>query len=681
MSSWQNKEFEDLIKNMKKFFTKSKGRRAVAGIVTALYLVFSFLAVQGEGLQVGNLALALFLSVFAGVLLLVEIPEVKGWNVVSGIWYLLLPAEALCCIEFYTHVPTDLTVPIFILNYLFYLILYLLLFALTGSTKFGGKLATLVPMLFGVANYFVVQFRSSPIVPWDFLSLGTAVSVTDNYTFTFTYRLVFVLLGFLYIMIQADKTSLRIKKLPVRVCSLILTVALMAGYITEIKKDEVGEFFGLDDILFTPNVLYRNNGIAGAFLSNLKYIDVEKPDGYSVRAAQEIADTSVEENAKKAYSETDDQPNILVIMNEAFSDLRVYGDFATSEEFMPFIDSLEENTIKGNLYVSVKGGNTANTEFEFLTGNTMAFLPAGSVPYQQFIKSELPSLASQLSALGYETNALHPYRAAGWNRNTVYPDLGFDFTYFQQDFQGATTCRGYVDDESAFNKLIELYEEKEAGEKLFAFEVTMQNHGGYSKEYEDLFPDITISAYNTDALQTTNVQATEKYLTLIKKTDDAFRDLLEYFENQDEKTIILMFGDHQPSDYICNPILRLFGEDSSIRESSVDEFRKGYTVPFILWANYDIEEDEVEAISVNYLSSYLMQVAGLPMTDYQKYLDTLSEEYPVITANFFGQWEDGEVVFKEWDEDAADSPVRDYQILQYNNLCDYKNRILGFFGE
>lgn len=127
----------------------------------------------------------------------------------------------------------------------------------------------------------------------------------------------------------------------------------------------------------------------------------------------------------------EDQPNILVIMNEAFSDLSVYGDFNTTEDYMPFWRSLKKNTVRGNLYVSVKGGNTANTEFEFLTGNTMAFLPTGSVPYQQFLNGAMPSLASQLGKLGYQTAALHPYYSTGWNRDKVYPYLGFDSEYFR----------------------------------------------------------------------------------------------------------------------------------------------------------------------------------------------------------------------------------------------------------
>ena len=98
-------------------------------------------------------------------------------------------------------------------------------------------------------------------------------------------------------------------------------------------------------------------------------------------------------------------------MNEAFADLSYVADFETSEDYMPNIHSLKENTVKGNLFVSVKGGNTANTEFEFLTGDSCAFLPSGSVAYQQFLHKETPSLASHLKNMGYATTAIHPYYA------------------------------------------------------------------------------------------------------------------------------------------------------------------------------------------------------------------------------------------------------------------------------
>lgn len=59
--------------------------------------------------------------------------------------------------------------------------------------------------------------------------------------------------------------------------------------------------------------------------------------------------------------------------------LAILGDFQTNKDYMPYFHSMQgaDDTISGYLNVSVCGGNTANTEFEFLTGNTMAFLPQG----------------------------------------------------------------------------------------------------------------------------------------------------------------------------------------------------------------------------------------------------------------------------------------------------------------
>ena len=146
-----------------------------------------------------------------------------------------------------------------------------------------------------------------------------------------------------------------------------------------------------------------------------------------------------------------------------------------------------------------------------------------------------------------------------------------------------------------------------------------------------------------------------------------------------------MFGDHQPSDYISNVILRLLGKDTDAREDSVDEFSEGYIVPFVMWANYRIEEERVDAVSVNYLSSLLLEKAGLPLTDFQSFLNKMREEVPVLTANFWaGREESGELSFHNWKEGEASAEEEDlisqYKILQYNDLNDVKNRLAGFFG-
>ncbi|MFQ9393372.1 MAG: sulfatase-like hydrolase/transferase [Lachnospiraceae bacterium] len=150
-----------------------------------------------------------------------------------------------------------------------------------------------------------------------------------------------------------------------------------------------------------------------------------------------------EENTATVTKATKESPNIIVIMNEAFSDLDIYGDFETSEDYMPFIHSLKESKEAevGKLYVSVKGGNTANTEFEFPPATPWASFRQEACPISS-IKQEQPSWPATSGLLGYVTSALHPYRAAGWVQSKVYPLLGFDNTYFQNDFENATEASG-----------------------------------------------------------------------------------------------------------------------------------------------------------------------------------------------------------------------------------------------
>ncbi len=581
----------------------------------------------------------------------------------------VLPVLALICLEFYNYVPWNLTVPIFFLNLAFFYLLFGICTFLFGSTSLGYAIAPLIPMLFGLANYFVVDFRSAPIVPWDFYSIRTAASVAGNFEYEITGRLAAVVCGFLLIILIGSRTGLKVKNWKVRLLGLLVFVAGMFGYIRYIGTDAAVETFGLDTTLFTPNVLYRNNGIAGGFLGNLKFLMVEEPEGYSPERAQEEAQ-NYEEAAKT--QEDEDLPNVVVIMNEALSDPAVFGPFHTDFDYMPFLHSITDNAVKGKCYVSVKGGNTANTEYEFLTGDTMAFLPAGSVPYQQYIKGDMPTLASYLKKLGYQTTAIHPYNASGWARNKVYPWFGFDQALFRNDFSSPITVRNYISDYSAFAKIIQLFEEKEEGEKLFVFEVTMQNHGGYSKDVEGFEETIHLTDLEN---KNTQVRAAEKYLTLMLESDRAFETLLSYFMRTDEKTVVLMFGDHQPSDYITNIFLRLQGID---RDTSEDAYFDNYIVPFVLWANYDIEEEELDAVSANYLSGLLLEKAGIPLSPYQNFLQDLRKEIPALTANMVMDKEGNRYRYDEGKETFQEQ-LNAYNILTYNHLSDTKHQIEGFF--
>lgn len=608
---------------------------------------------------------------------------------------LLFPVANFYLFELYTHNPwTTMKLPIQMLNiYLFELLMLLFFFAF-GRLKWSLRLQSIFFMVVGLANYYVLEFRSAPIMPWDIFSFRTAMSVAGNFKYTPEAKTLLVVAGFLILIIAESFVTLRIdscgeasrliskiiktkksdnepkslrKRLVIlrAVCAL-LSAILLAQFTHTLHLDSTVSKYKMYDKLFTPTVISKRNGTAVAFLMELKFLAVDRPQHYSSDAAQDIISKFNEPDIQ----DKENMPNIIVIMNEAFSDLNILGDFTTNTDYIPYVHSIlkgeTDNTLSGYLNVSVLGGNTANTEFEFLTGNTMAFLPQGSVPFQQYLKSPVPSLPLHLKQLGYRTVAMHPYNSTGWERNRVYPLLGFDEMYFIKDFKNPIKIRKYVSDLSCYDKIARILETDDSDSPLFIFNVTMQNHSSYSEDFDNFSPQIKADGSNSKSLN--------NYLSLLKESDDAIRDLTEYLESYDEDTVVLFFGDHQPTNSVVSDIWKLNGKNGSDL-SEEDEINR-YKVPFFIWANYDIGINTADSntsgcdtvnieTSANYLSGILADICGLTLSPYQSYLKSLSEAYPVVTA--LRAMDNGK---KSFDIDDTAGQLNEYAILQYYYLFD-----------
>ena len=543
--------------------------------------------------------------------------------------------------------------------------LYLLIGRMTTALRIELALA----LAFGLTNHYVMAFRSTPFVPWDLLSVRTAASVAQNYDFTPTPRMIVVTVLFVLLMVAVCvlRKVPRIK-LPIRLGSAVLCGLALCLFVNTLQQETFQNKHYLYPFLFTPAYMTKVNGMAVTFAMDLAYVAVDKPEGYSAEEAQKtleqygntdnvFADDEENTNDSKNRGEdanNKDLPNIIVIMDEAFSDLSVVGDLETNEDYMPFMHKMQQgadHTITGYAQVSVCGGNTANSEFEFLTGNTMSFLPSGSIPYQQYITKDTPSLASYLASLGYETYAQHPYYASGWNREKVYPLLGFEHLNFIDDYANKTYVRKYVSDDADMQHIIDTYENKEDGKPAFIFNVTMQNHGGYTDAFSDLSEDVHATNYNSEVL--------DRYLSLIRLTDQSLEKLVDYFSNVDEKTVIVFFGDHQPSDTVAAQV-----QDSMLLpgESVPDEqLRKRYQVPYLVWANYDIDGATQQNTSLNYLSAEVLKAAGVPTDAYQNFLLDLQKSYPVMSA-----------AGRTDASDADENMLNTYKKLQYYNLFETK---------
>ncbi len=555
-------------------------------------------------------------------------------------------------------------------NLFAYILLYGIIFAAIKSVKFTTIIGNILFLIIGLGNHFVLEFRNSPILPSDLASIKTAKSVAGNYTYNFAkppivYAVLIVLCVVILTLFTKNYTLKNTLKKNVIIAGSLATAIFLTAF--TVYKTDFLKNIGITVNLWEQNVGYRENGFLTSFVNNSKFLIIEKPDGYNPETVGNVVLGNNKEEAVQALvplKSNVQKPNIIAIMDEAFSDLQVVSEFKTNEDYMPFIRNMKENTIKGNMLMSVFGGNTCNSEFEFLTGSSMAFLPAGSIPYQQYIKRPIGNLTSILNEHGYTSTAVHPYPGTGWNRVGVYENLGFSDFLTIDDFKDPLVYRCYISDKSSFDKVKEVYEKNKGNGPQFIFNVTIQNHGGYNFGEDEFENTIHITDME-------NTKQADQYLSLIKHTDDAFKELIEYFEKQDEPTIIVFFGDHQPGIEQKFYEEMFKREDTSLFDLSLDEMQTKFTVPFRIWANYDIEEQDMGLISANYLSSILMENAGIEMPEYNEFLLKLREHIPAMNVNGY-MGSDGK--YYEYTEKTKYTDyINDYKNYQYNHLFDRSN--------
>lgn len=555
--------------------------------------------------------------------------------------------------------------------FLFYIVMGFL-FALTGSMRFSGCFLCIFSIIFSLTNYFTTTFRGIPILASDLTIMGTAMNVVGNYKYSLDLTRTITLLGLITWCILLFRVKrLRLPKGKKRISAILGSAAICFASFWIMIYTPVMTVTPMHVTVntFRPIKSYRKNGCVLTFMRSIQLMIIHKPDGYSANAAEKIA-APYRSETSSGNAKT---PNVIAIMDEAFADLQAVGDFRTSEDVMPLYHSLTKNTVKGFSYVSVFGGQTANTEFEFLTGLSKAFVPASATPYQLYIKSLLPGLTTHLGNQDYQGMlAFHPFRANGYNRDHVYPNLGFsDFISLKDlDVSASDKIRNFVSDAADFQVIIDQYEQakKKSNAPFYLFNVTMQNHSGYDQDFDNLDMPISIEEKCDDP-------ELKRYLNLIHHSDTALKSLIEYFSKQKDPTVIVFFGDHEPG--LSNEVYsKILGKN--VEKLSAEENMNLYKTPFLIWANYDIEEQENVNISMNYLSTLMLESTGMKLSPFNQFLLDIHKQIPVLTTNgYFG--EDGNYYFLKDESSPYYESLRKYQILQYNNLFDKKKRIENFF--
>ncbi len=547
------------------------------------------------------------------------------------------------------------------MNFLCAAIFYGVCLTVTGAVKPAIVIASTLLMLLSTANGFLFQFRGNELKPMDFLSIGTALNVVEQYTFRIQPRMLYSWLLWLWMLfcLRALPPDCPIiprnwLRLAAAAAAIVCAVVLWNG-ITDIRTDT-----------WSNNGSTRNGYLLN-FVTGIRDSFTEQPENYSAEAVDALTsqydcsgDTSVQNRL----------PNIIVIMNESYADFEILGsELRTNEPVTPFVSSLQENCIRGYALTSVFGGGTANSEFEFLTGLSMANLPDGCVPYQQYINGTCYSFAWLMNACGYRTMATHPYNASGWNRLAVYPYFGFSESTFAESYPWENLIREFVSDQEMYEYVLDVLKQPRT-KPLFLFGITMQNHGDYIYSGDHYEQTIYLDGYEKE------YPMAEQYLTLLRESDKAIAYLLSALADYPQDTIVLFFGDHFPQvegDFFLEAH---GGEFATLSDRMLQ-----YTVPFFIWANYDIPEQTVECTSLNYLARYLLEAAGMELPPYYQFLKELEEAIPAINA--LGYYSASQQTFLPLEDASGEEAqwLNRYAIIQYNCLFDEGHRSQLFFEQ
>jgi hypothetical protein len=537
------------------------------------------------------------------------------------------------------------------MNLIWYACLFAVCRLILGRNRRAAALACGLSFAAGLVNHYVLRFRGRILFPADVSGWRTAANVASGFDYSWDWYMVqaaVVLVAYLFLLWMCVPQKKR-AKLPLW-WSLLLWAA-MGGYSYAFFC--TGMLPALD--IYTQQWVTQRNGFLLNFTVALRYSSIDKPSDYSEDAVLALME---EFPAVDGDASATKPVNIIAIMNESFGDFSIFDTFEASEDPLPFLHSLRENTIKGWMYSPVTGGGTASVEFEYLTGFSTLFQPPHTVAYQLYVEENMPSLAALAGAQGYETTAFHPYKSSGWNRVLAYQYLSFDHQLYEEDVENPYYIRNYVSDSSDYETI---YRTTQQEDQTFFFNVTMQNHSGYAQGWHNLKRAIQLPSELKQA-----DSAAEQYFALAWESDMALEELISYYTACEEPTLIVFFGDHQPP--LNNDFYKvLCGKELS--ERTTQEVMQQYAVPFFLWANYDIEEQENVVISPNYLGVLTAQVAGLPLTGYMNFLSQMYQELPAITPVGFVTGDGSFLTEAELDESQQEW-LRKYEILNYCGMVD-----------
>lgn len=478
------------------------------------------------------------------------------------------------------------------------------LFGLNITLSF--LLTFIIFIILGIINYQLKFYRNEYFKPIDIKLFKESAEISKNLSLKIPYAIILIVP--LNVLLSLTPMVKNYTYYNLTIYSSIVFVFILFSIILQ-KNDFKNKYLKIKTDEYSDFNDFKSNGFLLTFLLNFKTLFVHTPKNY---------EKNIEEKMLKNIpsSKPNKKPNIIVVMNESFFDINSVSGLELSENPLPHFLDITNNFTNGNVISPVLGGGTCQPEYEMLTGNSVFFTYKFKIAFLEFFKNTNKiknGLCSTLKNLSYSSLFIHPYSKDFYNRTTAYTSLGFEKIIDIEDFKSAKYPRSFISDKDCYKKLINEFEKKDKDTPFFSVVVTMQNHPDYlgGKDYNEH----NIHILNKSISKNEKIML-ENYANLLKESDNAIKYLTDYFKDK-EDSVILFFGDHQPSENIGF---------SSISKRNILELSR---TPFFIWDNLGLERNNYNDISACFLSPILLNKID---NKSNKYFNYLFEKLNIIKA-------------------------------------------------
>ncbi|TCK88040.1 phosphoglycerol transferase MdoB-like AlkP superfamily enzyme [Natranaerovirga hydrolytica] len=430
----------------------------------------------------------------------------------------------------------------------------------------------------GIANFILLGYRTTPLSASDLYIFRSVLGIINIYVNTTQMILIFALLMISIILLVVAWN--RLPKHSARNGKAFMIIAFSAFFIfNTVDISSARGFANLVDA-------YDDYGFAYSFSTTLMDSGIDRPDDYSEEHIEKIR-SGFDSNDMPT---TDYEPNIIMVQLESFFDVNYIKDLTFSENPVPNFTKLKQEYSSGFLTVPSIGAGTANTEFEILSGMSLEHFGLGEYPYKTVLQSSsIETMAYNLEELGYKSHALHNNTISFYNRDLVFPNLGFHtFTSIEYMNNVEYNPVGWAKDEVLLPEIIKTMNSTKT--KDFVFAMSVQPHGIYPNEEMDYDQPIKV----VEASEDFEVLSVEYFINQLYEVDQFIGNLIAALDHYDEPVVLVLYGDHLPSLGIENEHL----ENGNVFETE-----------YIMWSNFPMANQNVD-LSAYQLSAYIMKRLG-----------------------------------------------------------------------